>query len=269
SRRGHVAVSPAFPLLRVFRYERGGNVYFMVFNEDMRPFRGTLTLPVKPDAAQAAKIDLLYMKYSELPAGADRVELELSPYESCVLAFGADVLDALGSEGSLLTREKAVPGEAETRAGAGSRTLRIDLFDISRCASVDYPEFTQIASKSPLFDITGPGQDQRFCCYIRYEAEFEALPGEAVYEIELSRVGDTATVWLNGIELGSAICPPYRVRPAIDTAAAAALRPGVNKLTVEVANSLAYTQRDKFSVELMVSASGLLGPVEIILTNIN
>ena len=265
SRRGTAAAFPAFPLLRVFRYERSGNVYFMVFNEDMRPFKGTLTLPVKPCAAQAAKIDLLYMKYSVLPAGTDRVELELSPYESCVLAFGDDVLNALGSDRSLLMREKAFPAEASAGSAAGSRTLRIDRFDLSRCASVDYPEFTRIASDSPLFDITGPGQDQRFCGYIRYEAEFQALPGETLAELDLGCVGETATVWLNGIELGSAICPPYRIRSAIDTAAAAALRPGVNKLTVEVANSMAYTQRDKFSVELMVSASGLLGPVEIIL----
>ena len=270
SKQGTVSVDPAFPLLRLLRCERGGNVYFMVFNEDMKPFKGTLTLPVyggksgaKQAPQQAAKLDLLYMRYSELPAGTDQVELELSPYGSCILAFGDDVLNALGSEGSLMSLEKASPAADGT--SEGTRTLSIDRFDISRCVATDYPAFAPVASDSPLFDVTGPGQDQRFCGYIRYEAEFQALPGETVNEIDLGRVGETATVWLNGVELGSAICLPYRIRPAAGSGSAAALRPGVNKLTVEVANSMAYAQRDKFSVELMVSASGLLGPVKIVI----
>ncbi|MBO4325791.1 MAG: glycosyl transferase family 2 [Clostridia bacterium] len=262
SRHGTVNISPAFPLLRVFRYERGGCIYFMVFNEDMRPFSGTLTLPLT-GVKRGAKIDFLYMKYAGIEACGDQISLELSPYESCVLAFGEDVIKAIEADGSLLDQESSASNEK----AAGNRTLGIERFDISRCTAPDYPEFTPVAKGSPLFDITGPECDTRFCGYIRYEAKFEAKEGERLTGIDIGYVGETALVKINGIGAGSVICPPYRIRPvnasSYTSAPGIALKGGTNALTIEVANSMAYLQRDKFSVELMVSASGLLGPVKL------
>ncbi len=290
SRHGTVSVTPEFPLLRVFRYERGGSTYFMVFNEDMRSFDGALTLPLGGDCGsgndsgagsgnchpQAAKLDLLYMRYEKIDldlelsrVGGNSVTLPLalSPYESCIFAFGDRVVDALGADGTQLTRIDPRPLACQ-EATPGIRVIDIQHFDIARCPSADYPNFAGIAADSPLFDITGPDGDNRFCGYIRYEAEFEARGGEKLAEIDLGRVGETAHVSVNGVNIGCAICPPYRIRPVDSTdpsaSGALALRDGVNTVTIEVANSVAYRQRDKFSVELMLTASGLLGPVKLV-----
>ncbi len=269
SRRGTVRVSPEFELLRTFRYERGGSVYYMVFNEDVRPFSGTVSFPVK-GAAHAAKIDLLYMRYSDVrtcAAGVNdgvNVALELSPYESCVFAFGDDALEMLSSAGSLLTPS---PDGSKGPDAAGQRSILLDRFDISKCAGTEYPAYTEVAKDSALFDMTGPEGDPRFCGYIRYEARFEAKAGEVLKEIDLGRVGETAHVSLNGVNIGFSICPPYRICPFGTSSSSAVLKDGVNVLTVEVANSMAYLQRDKFSIELMVSASGLLDPVKLTISN--
>ena len=243
-----VNIAPAFPLLRVFHYTRGGNDYFMLFNEDMRAFRGTVSLPLAADMS-GARLDLLNLTYRRLPGKV--FPLELARGESCILAFGADIEAEICGEGSLL-REEA----AEIPADAVKRTIALETFRISRCAAAEYPAFSAEKSAKP-YDLTGPEGDQTFCGYARYETEFTAGPDETRGEIRLGEVGETAHVWLNGKYIGSRICKPYRLR--LD----GALKAGVNELRIEVANSVAYSRRDRFSKELMLPASGLLGPSEV------
>ncbi|MFT7076154.1 MAG: alpha-L-fucosidase [Planctomycetota bacterium] len=101
-----------------------------------------------------------------------------------------------------------------------------------------------------------------------------AGPGDIV-ELDLGRLAGVARVFLNGVDLGVAWHPPY----AVD--AAAALRPGVNELRVDVANtwhnrlvgdaalspeerSTVTNLRGPFEENTPLLEAGILGPVQLI-----
>ena len=93
------------------------------------------------------------------------------------------------------------------------------------------------------------------------------------WALDLGRVREMASVRLNGVELGVAWTPPFRVDVT------EALRIGENRLEVEVANNwpnrligdaalppelrLTKTNVTKFKADMPLTESGLLGPVRI------
>ena len=76
--------------------------------------------------------------------------------------------------------------------------------------------------------------------------------------LDLGVVGQTAHVWLNGVDLGLRVCPPNH----FDLKGIAKV--GQNDLRIEVANTLANKVRDHFSYFMQLTPSGLLGPLELL-----
>lgn len=111
-------------------------------------------------------------------------------------------------------------------------------------------------SSSPLFNLTAKGGLTRFSGKITYKTKAD-LPGDCKM-LDLGTVGETAALTLNGIPCGSRIAPPY----AFDITKA--VKPGMNLIEVEVVNSPAYRERDKFSGFMKLPPSGLLGPVRLL-----
>lgn len=75
--------------------------------------------------------------------------------------------------------------------------------------------------------------------------------------LKLDRVGETARLWINGIDCGSAIRAPY-VFSVED-----AWRAGENQIRIEVAVNQAYGRRDRFSTYAVLPPMGLFGEIEI------
>jgi len=88
---------------------------------------------------------------------------------------------------------------------------------------------------------TGWNEDaRRFAGTARYATSFEAPAGRPGVEwlLDLGQVAETARVRLNGRDLGTLWCPPFRI------ATFPALREGTNSLQIEVTNLAANRIRD-------------------------
>ena len=111
-------------------------------------------------------------------------------------------------------------------------------------------------SASPLFNLSAKGGLTRYCGTIHYQTEAE-LPADTQM-LDLGTVGETATLTLNGIPCGTRIAPPY----AFDISKA--VQPDKNRIEIEVINNPAYRERDRFSVYMKLSPSGILGPIKLL-----
>jgi len=190
-----------------------------------------------PFWGDGAKLKLLTGENEKAVFGDEGVYVELAPYESCIFAYGCEGI------GNIQKRaEKKCAGCVELKE-----------FGISTAKASAYPVFTPYKT-AELHDITAVEAFAGFSGYIRYEAEF-AVGAADSYVLDMGKVGETAHVWVNGEYCGGRICEPYAVDITKST------KPGKNALVIEVANSLAYETPDDFSANLMLPASGLLGPV--------
>lgn len=120
-------------------------------------------------------------------------------------------------------------------------------------------KFKFYCTTNKLFNITGKDFLPEFFGTIKYETEFEIENEDSLYGISFGKVGETASVWLNGKYLGSKIGIPY-IFEFKD-----ALKQGKNKLKIEIINNPAYKERDFFSTYIQLAPSGIIGPVEFIL----
>lgn len=109
---------------------------------------------------------------------------------------------------------------------------------------------------TPLCNLSRKGELTRFSGRIFYTAEAE-LPADAAM-LDLGFVGETAALTLNGVPCGCRITAPY----AFDIAGK--VRPGLNRIEIEVVNNPAYRERDHFSALMKLPPSGILGPVTIL-----
>lgn len=106
---------------------------------------------------------------------------------------------------------------------------------------------------SPLLNLTAKGRLTRYSGKICYKTEAE-LPADTKM-LDLGVVGETAKLTLNGVDCGTRIAPPYAFNIA------KAVKPGKNRIEVEVINNPAYYERDPFSLFMKLPPSGILGPV--------
>jgi hypothetical protein len=84
----------------------------------------------------------------------------------------------------------------------------------------------------------------------------DKVPENAV--LDLGKVGQTAKVWVNGAYAGIRIAAPYSFRVAD------LVHKGENVVTIEVANTLVGKTRDGFSHNMVITPSGLMGPVKLL-----
>lgn len=115
-------------------------------------------------------------------------------------------------------------------------------------------EYEVYRENSQLINISRCDGLSHFCGYIRYTSEFY-IDSTEYSAIDLGVVGETATVRINGQELGSMISEPYIFEIG------STLKTGKNVIEVEVVNNMAYRIRDNQSCYMQLPPSGLMGPV--------
>ena len=233
-----IEVEGKHPLLTFHHTVRDGHHVFMFFNESNLPIETTVTLPA---VGGFTRLRLLEDGIFGDSSADGRVWLSLVAGQSEILVFG-DAVD--------LPRLPTVVSAMEL-----TPTYSIDL-----APSEDLTAYTPYLTTDKLFNITGADANPHFSGKIRYTftLDLDGVPTGAT--LDLGRVGQTARVTVNGHDAGIRITSPYSF-PVEKL-----LKPGKNKITVEVANTLVGKVRDGFSYHMALLPSGLLGPVRLLET---
>ena len=237
---GHydIKVQKKNPFLRYCHTVRNGSHFYMFFNEGMAKLDTEVKLPF---TGGCMTLDLMGKKSENRTLKQGVLSLTLEPYESVIVVFEpCEDVEEAGLRSEVYRHQLAEKSLV---------TFRIELRETKK------KDFTVYKEESTLFDITGPEGIPDFSGKIRYLTCFEGKPEYTT--LELGEVGETATVVLNGKLLGTRICKPYRFDVT------GAILAGENHLEIQVVNSPAYYERDGLSKKMMLTASGLLGPVKI------
>jgi len=230
-----VKLAKEFPLLRCAHYCREGADVFMLVNESMtEKFDGIIELPVN---GRGVRADLLLDSVYAVDAADGKLNITLERGQSTMLVFGGEV-----------------PADMTAPICIGSAKPIEAKWNLALKKAVEGGEYTAPAAIEKLYNVTGPCGDPDFSGWMRYETEFTA--DEGVIGIDLGIVGECAHVWLNGVDIGERVCVPYVYLTDV--------KPGVNKLVVEVTNNLVHIHKDRFSHYVQIAPSGLIGPVKLI-----
>ncbi|MDQ6418492.1 glycosyl hydrolase [Paenibacillus sp. LHD-117] len=243
---GHydIQVNQYEPYLRSYHYVLDGLNVFMFFNEHPYQSLSTrITLPVHGEVyIYDAFLNRLTHLNGKAEDGMTDVQLELIPYESIIMLHGSGI-DGFAAHPSIIAN-----GELELRGD----------WSVSIVDSMNYPHFKEWGTLTALTNMSGREQLPRFSGTFRYETEFEWTESAVRVLLDLGEAFETAEVWVNGEQAGVRICPPYRME--ID----GLIKKGINKLVIEVTNTLAKDQHDFLSAFAQQEPSGLIGPVRLI-----
>jgi hypothetical protein len=240
---GHydIRVGQYEPYLRNYHYIHEGLDIYIFFNEHPnQSILADIVLPIQGDVyAYDAFLNGLSLMHANSEPGT--VRLDLQPYQSIVLLQGPE-----------LKQYAAIPRQVE-----GAYKELGDEWSIFIADAEHYPNFKEWGSLTELRNMSGPDVLPRFTGTFRYETEFEWNDFDPYVRLDLGEVYETAEVWLNGVQAGVRICPPYQLEIH------GLIKPGKNKLVVEVTNTLAKDKRDYLSAFAQQEPSGLIGPVRL------
>jgi hypothetical protein len=129
-------------------------------------------------------------------------------------------------------------------------------WEISRCDELHYGEFEpfiKIKQESELVNLNGPKFDPCFTGFYRYETDVIVEKKKEVrYFLRLEKGGDTAQIFVNGVDCG------YQANFPDRTEITDALTDGENKLCLEFSTTLVWKRKDGASTHLQLSGTGLL-----------
>lgn len=219
------------PYLRTYHYSKDQE-YFMLFNE--HPYKMIETKIEIPNIKNLLKIDLLNDRITDISNG----EVRLNAYESCLIIDGSKS-DLSENSRKTLKKQFVLPEEAS----------------ISFATAKEYPNFSKKQTITQLVDISKKIAPT-FCGTIRYEFQFEMEEAHDGVELYLDKVYEIAELTLNGINIGSRICPPYHFYEG-------KLLKGKNSLILDVTNTLDKEIYEKHSAAQVRQPSGLLQPIVI------
>ena len=231
-----VQVEEGYPFLRIYHAVRDGKDIFMFANEDYaKTVNTTLQLPCSGDYA---RLDLLTDLTACGHTSDGLFRLELLPGQSQIVLFGSR--EGLPDE---LTCTEIVSLAPE--------------YDLALAEWNDLKRFTPCGSFKQFFNINAPTFRPDFSGKMRYTFRFDAVRKGSRIFLDLGRVGQNATLTLNGVDCGIRIHRPYLFEITD------ALQDGDNLAEVVVSNTLAQQVRDHFSHNLQLAPSGLLGTVTL------
>lgn len=214
--------------VRVLHYIGAHELYFF-FNEGDIAYRSMVQLPhpVKGYIYDAWK-NLRY----PLEGGGDSFELVLEPYQSQVVIMGA-------------TETLAKP------ASTGGAEIELAHFSQSVCRSIDYPNFTHSREISALegYEKANP----KFSGFIRYETSV-MLPEINRAVLEITDAHEGVEVFVGSVSAGIQVQPPFMFDLS------SLVQVGENKITIEVATTLARERNKK------CGATGITGSVSLYIT---
>ncbi|OMF37768.1 glycosyl transferase family 2 [Paenibacillus sp. FSL H8-0548] len=234
--------------LRNYHYEHPDYHVYLFFNE--HPYERIDTQVFIPQHAQAAIYDGFDNKAALLdvtvtPEGL-QLPLKLSPYESIIVIAGMEL--PKGIEWTIGSQEASDEG-----------ILLQGEWTVATATAEQYPNFDHWGTLAQLVSMGSPQLLPAFSGTFRYELTFQWPNAAKPFALDLGDAYETAEVWLNDERLGVRLCSPYR----FDTRSS--VREGMNKLVIEVTNTLAKEQRDFFSRFMQQEPSGLIGPVRLLL----
>lgn len=129
-------------------------------------------------------------------------------------------------------------------------------WEVSRCDELHYGEFEpfiKIKQESELVNLNGPNFDPCFTGFYRYETNVIVRKEEEKrYFLRLEKGGDTAQIFVNGVDCGYQANFPGR------TEITDALIDGENRLCLEFSTTLVWKRKDGASTHLQLSGTGLL-----------
>ena len=236
-----VAVEGYQPNLRYYHIRQPDMEVWMFTNEHpIEKVKKAITIP----GSKPVVYDPFSNQLTRLDAAAEdgvlRFPLELGPYQSRFIITG--------TEAEAAPAAAALPTQALVLAGPWS---------IATATSEQYPTFIPYQESAALVDLSKPAALPTFSGTFRYEMDFEWPGVEGPVLLDLGEAYETVEAWVNEVQAGVCICPPYRLDVS------GLLRPGVNRLVVEVTNTLVKEVRDFQSLASVQEPSGLLGPVAI------
>lgn len=228
-----IKISSKEPYLRSYQYQKNKENYFMLFNE--HPYEEIDVNIEFLGIKRPYRVDLLNNQVTELQDGY----LCLVAYESCLIVDGS-------ADNIQLTPSK--------HENAKKMELSQNPY-ISFSSAKEYPIFHGKQQLHKLVDISRK-LAPTFSGTIRYEFSFEMEESSEEAEIFLDEVFEVAEITLNGVNLGSRICPPYRFSECN-------LVKGTNSLVIDVTNTVDKEIYEKHSGAQVRQPVGILSPVII------
>lgn len=231
-----IAVEPKAPLLRISHVKRGTTDIYMLFNEGFEDLE--MTEVTIPSSGTYLEADFLNGVYHKEHTDNGKYSCKLRAYESKVLIFG---------EFEDMEFAPKVSWEESTQALKWQVSLKEEgVEEEYRSYQTMESSFENITRKNPNFS----GK-------MKYETSLHVEEGDSNMAIDLGEVGEVAQVFVNGVDCGIKIAPPYFYDIS------EMIKCGENTLEVVVANTLVHRLQDNFSAFLTIPASGLMGPVKI------
>jgi hypothetical protein len=231
---GDVVFEDGFDKVRVYHCQRDVNDIFMFANEERRAVNTKVKLPC---VGKFAKLDLANERVFGGETASGEVDICLEPSQSLIFVFGDN--EGLADEHKF---EKAVELTPE--------------YDLALADCEDLNAFESVGHFDRFFNVTGPEFKPTFSGKMRYSFKINAENGENVV-LDLGRVGSSARLVLNGKDMGVRFTAPF-VFDVTD-----AIKEGENEVIVTVGNTLTQKVRDRFSFNMLLAPSGLLGDMKI------
>ncbi len=225
-----ISLEKESPYLRFYHIKRDGGDIVMLWNEDIfNEYDSYITFPCKGDAIfyDAWKNQAFVPQIK-----GDAIRIKLAPGEALILGFDANIQ---GCKPFDYRDEKLKPLSLE--------------WTISACKAGEQ-EFVPLAETKAvnLIDLL-PG----FTGRIRYETVVSVENPASCRVLELSAVGETAELFVNGLNCGAVVAKPYRFEIE------GKMKKGENRIVLEVCNNLGYANCDRFSTYLTLPPIGLIG----------
>lgn len=218
-----ITLEKDFPSMLVYDYEKNGKIY-MLFNSDMyQAYEGDVFVEGEKDFILYDGLKNCCVKVPCCKEGGKtRIRLKLPIYHSCLLI------------------EKTKDMEYGRIEPEETEDFKKEILDLSRnwkvssCRSIAYPSFGFVTEADELEPYSE--KHPEFSGYIRYEKEFE-LPAELEKaKLTVEYVYECMELWLDGVNYGKCICPPYEIELG-------RLTKGKHTLRIEAATTLDREQQ--------------------------
>ncbi|MHB9034552.1 MAG: glycosyl hydrolase family 2 protein [Anaerolineae bacterium] len=236
-----IDVQPPFKRLVYYHYRREGDLYLFANEAAADVFDGWVTIPESADVCLYDPWDnvLRPLQYEKTGAGT-RFRLQLAPYGLAAVV--------VGEAGVNLAAKPVSVGNGKLLAG----------WQVSMAESKEYPNFTPAYQADTLASFAAAYPD--FSGFIAYETEFDGADGSL---LKIADAYEGVEVWCNGVYAGMRIAPPY----TFDLSKA--VKPGKNKLRIEVATTLDRKVRkigvqNRYWVDQpVIDPTGIVGEVRL------
>ncbi|MBQ7581229.1 MAG: hypothetical protein IJU25_00240, partial [Lachnospiraceae bacterium] len=229
-----VKIKKQHPLLRFYHTRRKEADIYFFFNESITDtFDSDITFREK---GMCAVIDGATDKVSYHNCSKGVLHLTLAPYETRAVIFDKD-----------LSAHQIVPEEVFGE----DRVLDL-IYEISVSDFDHLDEFRFLKKTDKLYNITARNEHPTFSGRMVYKTVLKN-DKNGDYCLDLGKVGQIASVRVNGENRGLRMAPPFWFDIS--------LKEGNNDLEITVSNTLVYHERDPLSPPICIPPSGLLGPV--------